>query len=52
MTAEPGEVRMTVQIKRKDTGKVETFDVVGRCTPKEFEQLKAENERNAQHSDS
>lgn len=27
---QPGELRFTVSIKRKETGKVETYDVVGK----------------------
>lgn len=29
----PGELRATIHVKRKATGKVETFEVVGTTTP-------------------
>lgn len=35
----PGEVRMTVTITRAATGKVETYEVVGKVTPEQLEQL-------------
>lgn len=35
-----GELRATVQITRKATGKVETYDLVGRTTPAQHEQIK------------
>jgi hypothetical protein len=45
-----GEVRMTVEITRKETGKVETYDLIGFL---DADQLKeAPNGSNAQHSGS
>lgn len=32
MTGQPAELHMTVQVTRKATGQVETFDLVGRTT--------------------
>ena len=29
LQGQPGELRMTIEIKRKETGKVETFELVG-----------------------
>jgi len=34
-----GELRMTIQVKRAATGKVEEYELVGRCTDDEAEQL-------------
>ncbi len=42
-----GELRFTVEIKRKDTGKVDTFEMVGVIDAEKLKEL--ENERNAQH---
>jgi hypothetical protein len=36
----PGELRMTVSITRKATGKVETYQLSARATPEEFEAIK------------
>ena len=38
LKAQIGEVRMTVQVKRKETGKVETFDLVGKVTEEQEKQ--------------
>ena len=38
----PAELRFTVTIKRKATGAVETYDMVGTATPEQVEALKAE----------
>lgn len=35
-----GELRMTIEIIRKDTGKKEAFDLVGFIDPQEVEKLK------------
>jgi hypothetical protein len=40
----PGELRMTVTITRKDTGAVETYQMVGRVTPEVIKQLDANKE--------
>ena len=42
-----GEVRMTIQVTRKDTGKVDEYQVVGNCSPSEFDALKADLENGA-----
>jgi len=34
-----GELRATIHIKRKATGKIETFELVGRTTPEEHERI-------------
>ncbi|MCK7495196.1 MAG: hypothetical protein MZW92_31945 [Comamonadaceae bacterium] len=39
LTGPVGELRATVTIKRKATGKVETYELVGRTTPEQHEQL-------------
>jgi hypothetical protein len=39
LQGQPGELRFTVQITRKDTGKVEEVELVGRITPEQFEEL-------------
>lgn len=36
----PGELRATVTIIRKATGKTETYELVGHATPEQDEQLK------------
>lgn len=36
----PGELRATVTIIRKATGKVETYELIGHATPEQDEQLK------------
>ena len=30
-----GELRFTIEVKRKDTGKVETYDMIGKVMPEE-----------------
>lgn len=39
LSGEVGELRFTVQIKRKDTGKVEEVELVGRLTDVELKEL-------------
>ena len=36
---QPGELRFTVEIKRKDTGAVETYEMVGHADPEKLKQL-------------
>lgn len=36
----PGEVRFTVSVTRKDTGKVDTYEMVGAVDPADLEKLK------------
>ena len=38
----PGEVRMTIGVTRKATGKTETYELVGKVTGDEAEQLTKE----------
>ena len=35
LKGQPGELRMTIQITRKATGKTETVELVGKVTPEE-----------------
>lgn len=37
---QPGELRMSVQVKRAETGEVQEFELVGTLTDEEAEQLK------------
>lgn len=39
-----GELRATIQIKRKATGKVETVELVSRTTPEQHEQIMRDEE--------
>lgn len=51
LQGQPGELRMTIEIKRKETGKVETFELVGHADPEQLKQiLEKEHGSNAQHS--
>lgn len=51
LQGQPGELRMTIEIKRKETGKIETVELVGHADPEKLKQI-LENEHggNAQHS--
>ena len=49
LTAIPGELRATIQITRKATGKVETFEIVGHPDPEKLAQIVAEARRNRVH---
>ena len=40
LRGQPGELRMTVQVMRKETGKVETYELMGRATPEQDAALK------------
>lgn len=42
LKGQTGELRATIQITRKATGKVETFELVGRTTPEQHEQIMQE----------
>lgn len=33
LNTEPAELHFTIEIKRKDTGKIETFDMIGHVIP-------------------
>lgn len=39
LKGQTGELRATIQVTRKATGKVETFELVGRTTPAQHEQM-------------
>ena len=50
LQGQPGELRMTIEIKRKETGKVETVELVGHADPEKLKQiLENEHGSNAQH---
>lgn len=40
LTGQTGELRMTLQITRKATGKTETVELVSHTTPEQHEQIK------------
>jgi hypothetical protein len=39
LKAEPGEMRATIQVTRKATGKVETFELVGHPDPEVLQKI-------------
>ena len=39
LTGQIGEVRMVVQITRANTGAVEEYELTGKCTEEEFNEL-------------
>jgi hypothetical protein len=39
LQGQPGELRFTVQITRKESGKVEEVELVGKITPEQIEEL-------------
>lgn len=39
LKAQPGELSFKVQVTRKETGKVEEFDLVGKVTPEQLAAL-------------
>lgn len=41
LTGQPAELHMTIQVIRKETGKVEEYQLVGRCTEEEAVELGA-----------
>jgi hypothetical protein len=41
LVGQPAELHMTIQVTRKETGKVEEYQLVGRCTKEEAEALGA-----------
>lgn len=47
----PGELRATVNITRKATGKVETFHLVGHADPKVLAAILAEDGRRAKENE-
>ena len=47
LQGEKAEIRFTLEIKRADTGKVDTFEMVGHSDPEELKKLLgADNGRN------
>jgi hypothetical protein len=44
-----GELRFTVTVKRKETGKVETFDMVGHVLPEQEKQIVGSAKRGRVH---
>lgn len=47
-----GELRATIQITRKATGKVETYELVGRTTPEQHAAIMADAKRGRVHGTS
>lgn len=43
LAGQPGELRMVIEIKRKETGAVETVELVGHADPEKLKQI-LENE--------
>ena len=41
LQGQPGELRMTIEIKRKETGKVETFEMIGHSDPEKLKEILA-----------
>ena len=39
LQGQPGELRMTIEIKRKDTGKVDTVELVGHADPEKLKEI-------------
>jgi hypothetical protein len=50
LKGQPGELRMTIGIKRKETGKTETYELVGKVIPEETKEQ--DDGSHAQHSGS
>lgn len=44
LTAQPGELRATIHITRKETGKVDTVELVGHPDPEKLKQILAERQ--------
>lgn len=42
LVAEPAEIRFSIEIKRAETGKVETFELVGTINPQKDEPKESE----------
>ena len=49
LKGQSGELHATIQITRKATGKVETFELVGRTTPEQHEAIMADMQRGRVH---
>ena len=39
LQGQPGELRMTIEIKRKDTGKIDTVELVGHADPDKLAEI-------------
>jgi hypothetical protein len=44
LNGQPGEVRLTVEVKRKETGEVETHELIGRLIPEEDDEAPTDEE--------
>ena len=42
LTGQAGELRMSIEVTRKETGKVETFEMIGFTDEEKLKQLQAE----------
>lgn len=49
LSAQPGEMRATIQITRKATGKVETYEIIGHPDPEKLQEIL--NSRKKEHDD-
>jgi hypothetical protein len=49
LTGQPGELRATVHVTRKATGKVETYELVGHVMPQAEDPKEKSDGGNAQH---
>lgn len=49
LSGEVGELRMTLQIKRAETGKVETVELIGRVTQDQAEELGLKDQEHVSH---
>lgn len=45
-----GEMRVVLQIKRAQTGKVDTVELTGRVTEEQFKQLTEQEKKDGSHS--
>ena len=50
IAGQPAEVRMTLQITRKETGKTETVELVGHVIPEQPQEKEPEHGDDTQHS--
>lgn len=52
LTTEPAELRFTLKVTRKETGKVESFEMIGHTNPDAIKKLIEENNHGSdpQHS--
>ena len=52
LTGQGGELRATVHVTRKETGKVETYEIVGNTTPEQHEQISKDIHEQISHGTS